>query len=160
MGVPTYGRTWTLETDKNFGLYAPARGPGIAGTYTREKGFLAYYEICEKKWSGHIQNKQGVMGPFAYNDYQWVSYDDENMMKIKGNYIKALGLGGAMVWALDLDDHKNACHRGRYPLLTALNKSLRGSNSERIENSSDGDYNYDKLKKPTNYFKYFNPYMY
>ena len=30
-----------------------------------------------------------------------------------------------MVWALDLDDFKNKCNYGKYPLLTALNQGLR-----------------------------------
>jgi chitinase len=47
------------------------------------------------------------MGPHAYKDRQWVSYDDRAMIKKKSEYVKSLDLGGAMVWALDLDDFRN-----------------------------------------------------
>jgi chitinase len=35
-----------------------------------------------------------------------VSFDDPAMVRHKSQYIKKLGLGGAMVWALDLDDFR------------------------------------------------------
>lgn len=47
------------------------------------------------------------MGPYAYKGDQWVSFDDVDIIKSKVNFIKSLGLGGGMVWAIDLDDFKN-----------------------------------------------------
>ena len=44
------------------------------------------------------------MGPYAYKGDQWVSFDDAGMINHKSNYIKNMNLGGAMIWALDLDD--------------------------------------------------------
>lgn len=38
--------------------------------------------------------------------------------------INKLNLGGGMMWAVDLDDFKNLCGCGKYPLLTALNRGL------------------------------------
>lgn len=47
------------------------------------------------------------MGPYAFKNDQWVSFDDEDIIKRKVNFIKSLGLAGGMVWAVDLDDFKN-----------------------------------------------------
>ncbi len=44
MGFATYGRTFRLSSAVS-GARAPANGPGSAGTYTREAGFLSYYEV-------------------------------------------------------------------------------------------------------------------
>lgn len=45
IGMPTYGRTFTLSNSKKFGVHAPASGGGKEGKYTKESGFLAYYEV-------------------------------------------------------------------------------------------------------------------
>lgn len=45
IGMPTYGRTFTLTNSANFKVNAPASGGGKAGDYTKEGGFLAYYEV-------------------------------------------------------------------------------------------------------------------
>lgn len=66
------------------------------------------------------------MGPYAYLRDQWVSFDDIDMIKHKSEYIKAMGLGGGMIWALDLDDFKNYCTCEEYPLLKTINRVLRG----------------------------------
>lgn len=65
------------------------------------------------------------MGPYAYKGDQWVSFDDQYMIRHKSEYVKAMGLGGAMIWALDLDDFRNLCDCEEYPLLRTINRVLR-----------------------------------
>ena len=45
IGMPTYGRTFTLKDPGYYGIGAKAPRPGAAGKYTRENGFLSYYEV-------------------------------------------------------------------------------------------------------------------
>ena len=45
IGIPTYGRSFTLVDGKNHELGAPASGAGAQGQYTSTPGFLAYYEV-------------------------------------------------------------------------------------------------------------------
>ena len=44
MGVPFYGRSFTLQNRNENGVGAPATA-GKAGKFTREAGFLAFYEV-------------------------------------------------------------------------------------------------------------------
>ena len=50
MGVPLYGRSWTVTGDKT--PPAAGSGAGLAGPYTGEPGSLSYHEICEKVNAG------------------------------------------------------------------------------------------------------------
>ena len=45
IGLATYGRGFDLTDETQTGLGAPSKDACSAGTYTREKGFLAYYEV-------------------------------------------------------------------------------------------------------------------
>ncbi|GIY57406.1 chitotriosidase-1 [Caerostris darwini] len=47
VGIPTYGRSYTLSDAEETEIGSPADGPGEQGEATREKGYLAYYEICQ-----------------------------------------------------------------------------------------------------------------
>lgn len=45
LGIPLYGQSFTLADVSENGLNAPAKGTGSAGEFTRQAGFLAYYEV-------------------------------------------------------------------------------------------------------------------
>ncbi|XP_024589361.1 oviduct-specific glycoprotein-like [Neophocaena asiaeorientalis asiaeorientalis] len=45
MGLPTYGRTFRLLKASKNELWAEAVGPASPGKYTKQAGFLAYYEV-------------------------------------------------------------------------------------------------------------------
>lgn len=53
-----------------------------------------------------VQDPLGTMGPYAYKGNQWVSFDDQDMIRFKSEFVVRNDLGGAMIWALDLDDFK------------------------------------------------------
>ena len=47
MGVPTYGRCFTLDLETETGIYAPSSMAGRPGPYTEESGILGYNEVSE-----------------------------------------------------------------------------------------------------------------
>ncbi|VFV31445.1 oviduct-specific glycoprotein precursor [Lynx pardinus] len=125
MGLPTYGRTFNLLKASNNGLQAEAKGVALSGKYTKQDGFLAYYEICSfvqkatKRWIDY----QHV--PYAYKGNVWVGYDDVLSFSHKARFIKGENFGGAMVWTLDLDDVKGTfCGTGPFPLVSKLRSFL------------------------------------
>lgn len=135
LGIPTYGRSYTLFNPLATDLGSPADGPGEQGDSTREKGYLAYYEICEyvknDDWNT-VQPSPKAMGPYAFKGNQWVSYDDIGIIKKKAQYVNDKGLGGIMFWAIDNDDFRGNCHGRAYPLIEAgkeaMVKGIKGSN--------------------------------
>ncbi|XP_066157317.1 probable chitinase 10 [Euwallacea fornicatus] len=163
MGMPLYGQSFSLADTKDNGLNAPTYGGGEAGEDTRARGFLAYYEICtniiKKEWRV-VRDRLGRIGPYAHLRDQWVSFDDIGMIRHKSEYIKAMGLGGGMVWALDLDDFKNECGCEEYPLLRTINRVLRsyavpdpkcvlGKGQEKPISSTEKPPNWTMSQKPS-----------
>lgn len=47
LGIPTYGRSYTLLNSEATEIGSPTDGPGEQGDATREKGYLAYYEVTQ-----------------------------------------------------------------------------------------------------------------
>lgn len=47
VGLPTYGRTFTLPSGNLTDIGAPALKGGNPGPYTKEVGFLSFFEICD-----------------------------------------------------------------------------------------------------------------
>lgn len=45
IGMALYGRSFTLKDPNVNDVGAPVRGAGQRGRYTREKGFISYYEV-------------------------------------------------------------------------------------------------------------------
>uniref|UniRef100_A0A2K5ESP5 Chitotriosidase-1 n=1 Tax=Aotus nancymaae TaxID=37293 RepID=A0A2K5ESP5_AOTNA len=124
LGMPTYGRSFTLASSSDTRVGAPVTGSGTPGPFTKEGGMLAYYEVCS--WKGATKQRiQDQKVPYIFRDNQWVGFDDAESFKAKVSYLKQKGLGGAMVWALDLDDFAGfSCNQGQYPLTQTLRREL------------------------------------
>ncbi|KAL8597656.1 hypothetical protein ACOMHN_031591 [Nucella lapillus] len=123
LGVPLYGRTFTLASTDHHQVGDPAPKGGQAGQFTREAGFLSYYEVCKMKQEG---GQQGFIEdqrvPYLYHEGQWVGYDSPESLREKVRYVKQNGFGGVMVWALPLDDFSGShCGQGPFPLMHAIN---------------------------------------
>ncbi|KAL6081440.1 hypothetical protein STEG23_030012 [Scotinomys teguina] len=125
MGFPAYGRTFQLLEESKNGLWAASTGPASPGDYTKQAGFLAYFEVCsfiqraEKHWIDY----QYV--PYAYKGKEWVAYDDTISFSYKATFVKKEHFGGAMVWTLDMDDVRGLfCGNGPFPLVHILNELL------------------------------------
>ena len=98
---------------------------GTVGNFTDEAGFLSYLEICLLKAEGGWTESEDSDGnPYMVKGDQWVGYDSPANVRRKMEYVKKRGLGGAMIWAVDLDDYLGLCG-SRWPLLSVMNRELR-----------------------------------
>lgn len=100
LGMPLYGRSYGGAD----GLYAEYKCVG-EGT-TNEVGFRFFSDIKNNLLSIYIRfwDEKGQV-PYLYHPQsrQFITYDDEESLEIKCQYIKDHHLGGAMVWELGLD---------------------------------------------------------
>lgn len=123
--MPTYGRSFTLASETQNGLNAPAYERGLPGPYTKEPGSLGYNEICEAlahQGGWNIVFDPNHMVPYAWKGNQWIGYDDIESIKLKTKLASVMNLGGAMVWSIETDDFKGTCHGQRHPLIRAINR--------------------------------------
>ncbi|GAB1598637.1 acidic mammalian chitinase-like isoform X1, partial [Argonauta hians] len=128
VGIPLYGRTFTLSNRNYHGVGAQVSDEGKAGIYSRTKGFLAYYEICHFLNTGATMEWDNIQKvPYAYKDDQWVSFENTNSIKIKAEWIKNYGFGGVMIWSLDLDDFAGMCGGEKNPLINTVIRVLNNS---------------------------------
>lgn len=126
LGMPAYGRSYGHVNLSRFfkNIRNSSSGYGKPGMFTKQPGILAYYEILEllKDKQYHQAWDKVASTPYLYNfnTKEWISYDDPKSVGLKVDYVKKMGLGGAMLWALPLDDFKNG-----YPLLKTINDKLK-----------------------------------
>ena len=97
-GVPFYGRGWRgIESPTVGSTGTGALQVGgytiIAETFLKNPGYVRYWDDVAKV-------------PWLYNagTKEWISYEDPQSMRLKGEYIAAQNLGGAMFWELSHDD--------------------------------------------------------
>ncbi|XP_052893340.1 chitotriosidase-1 [Anopheles moucheti] len=128
LGIPLYGRSFTLANAANSQTGAATVGGGTAGPYTREPGVMGYNEFCEKlqteSWDLRWSEEQ--QAPYAVRNNQWLGYDDLRSVQLKIKYLLDLGLGGAMVWSLETDDFRGLCGGGKYPLMHEIHSLVNG----------------------------------
>ncbi len=122
LGMATYGRSFAAAESATVG--ANAKGNGPKGRCTDAPGMLSYFEIKEMVDAGKLKTSwdDNALVPYGYDSASrlWVSYDDERSFAKKMDFIDQKGLGGAMFWALDMDDYKNG-----FPLVSSVAKRYK-----------------------------------
>nr|XP_048299352.1 acidic mammalian chitinase-like [Myodes glareolus] len=126
VGFPEYGHNFLLRNPSNNGIGAPTSGAGPAGPYTGGAGLLAYYEICTFLKNGATEAWDAPQEvPYAYKSNEWIGYDNIRSFDVKVQWLKQNNFGGAMIWAIDLDDFTGSfCNQGKFPLTSTLSKAL------------------------------------
>ncbi|XP_059056229.1 chitinase-3-like protein 1 [Achroia grisella] len=138
LGLPLYGRTFTLANANVNSVRAPSVGPGIGGPFTVTSGFMGYNEYCilhqTQPWDVRYDSLAKV--PYAIQGRNWLSFDNADSLTTKVEYALDLNLAGVMVWSIDTDDRHGVCGDGELPLLRAINKALASAEDITPENTS------------------------
>ncbi|KAH9388348.1 Cht9p [Tyrophagus putrescentiae] len=136
MGVPFYGRAWSMEDPSKHALRDSAKGKSPPGFITGEEGVLGYNELCQmfrnasQTWITHYD--EYYEAPYAYNGQLWVGYDDLKSLSCKLAFLKSLDVSGAMVWSLENDDFKERCGP-KNVLLTKVWDMINGAEKHSME---------------------------
>ncbi|XP_014671919.1 PREDICTED: probable chitinase 3 [Priapulus caudatus] len=137
VGIPSYGRCFVLPDYADPTTIGQNFTSGCnANYYTKEIGFLSYYEVCE-----HIDSVAADQlywddeqkASFLNKTPEWISYDNEQSVREKVTFLKERRLAGAMLWTLDFDDYTGKfCGAGDYPLLRTIDAELQKPDPDEI----------------------------
>jgi len=150
MGIHTESKGWILEAPNNdsmSGIYCPAPEGSPNMTYSRQTGWLNYYEVLQfwhnetiedPRWSDLTPGKDSwtiydkendnwdgcYLSPYMYQGRYWVSYDDEDSVDVKVRYANHYDLLGAFVWEVDTDNFMGLYGKKPYNILEAINDAV------------------------------------
>ncbi|QTE22205.1 glycoside hydrolase family 18 protein [Polaribacter cellanae] len=112
MGIPFYGRQWSKVSLNKDGLYQTAMTTGV---------IVPYWDIIKKIKSGNFKKgyDNSAKASYLWNaiDSVFISWETPKEIKLKTEFIKEKGLGGAMFWEYSLDKDQE--------LLNALSKNMK-----------------------------------
>ena len=99
LGIPFYGHGWTNVPNVHHGLFqsSPTMQAAVLGGGTANYNQLTSLKLT-RYWDPLSQTA------WYYDGTNFWSFDDPASISIKMDYVKILGLGGAMIWSLDGDD--------------------------------------------------------
>ncbi|KAJ7220596.1 glycoside hydrolase superfamily [Mycena pura] len=109
LGIGFYGRSFELSDPTCTTPGCHFSGPAPGGACTQADGILSFSEIEQILSQSTVQpvyDQAAQVKYLVYNDNDWISYDDAETLTAKVNFAKGAGLGGLMVWAVDLDNFK------------------------------------------------------
>ncbi|MBS1761071.1 MAG: glycoside hydrolase family 18 protein [Bacteroidetes bacterium] len=94
IGIGFYGKGKIVASTDNNGLYAKAVKPIFGGGYTYLKDSLVNQKGYVRYWD------DGAKAPYLFNADKkiFITYDDEESVKAKCNYVRKHKLAGAMFW--------------------------------------------------------------
>ena len=107
VGVPFYGRTFGGVAPDRDGLLQPAMGAAPADVTA---GGMDYKAIVAKQFEtkGFTRHWDAVAQvPWLYNPSTgaWITYDDEQSIRAKTDFVRERALGGVMIWQIAGDDN-------------------------------------------------------
>ena len=96
LGVPFYGRAWSVSSDEARGLYQPGRVPAqkidtsYASLAADGEGKAGFERVWDEK----------AQAPFLWNPEKrlFVSYEDPQSLRAKCRYVREQELAGVMFW--------------------------------------------------------------
>lgn len=136
MGVAWYGRTFVTKDKPE--LYGPHVGKVDDKTFAVDEGSPQYFNILyqmnkfEKKWDDKAQ----VPYLIGKNLNTFVSYDDEESIKLKAEYVVKNNMAGVIIWDATGDYVETAPGSGRIkstPLVNKLNEVLKPCPTKKIK---------------------------
>lgn len=107
LGLGFYGRSFQLVDPSCSQPGCVYKGGASPGPCTNNAGTLSYSEIMDiidEHSLTPYHDEEAAVKYITWGGDQWVSYDDFDTFQQKIDFANGLGLGGLLIWAIDLDN--------------------------------------------------------
>ncbi|HEU0012851.1 MAG TPA: glycosyl hydrolase family 18 protein [Longimicrobium sp.] len=125
MGLGMYGSCWKGAYQPRAAQSSTTSKVGDDNNMTYAKIMASYYDGSARRWDAAAGvpylTFSAPRGPLACN---YVSYEDEQSIAAKGEYARATGLGGTIVWTIAGGHLPTAPLGSRDPLLRAAHQAF------------------------------------
>ncbi|RDW92951.1 uncharacterized protein DSM5745_00273 [Aspergillus mulundensis] len=153
LGIGFYGRSYQLADPACSQPGCLFKGGGSAGPCTGQSGILSYAEIMDIIHENNLDPVHDELNAVKYitwNQDQWVSFDDQDTIQAKIEFANSKGLGGLLIWAVDLDTPQlNALAGVIYPKKLGF-RGEKAKGADNWEELSEGEcYASECSKNPT-----------
>ncbi|KAF4465912.1 glycoside hydrolase [Fusarium albosuccineum] len=104
LGIPLYGRGYTLSDSSCKTAGCAASGPSEEGSCVKDPTGVMVSSDIKKAISDNkatVELDSTAMQKYATWDDQWIGYDDADTLALKLGWADGKCLGGAVFWALD-----------------------------------------------------------
>ncbi|KAI3811288.1 hypothetical protein L1987_21009 [Smallanthus sonchifolius] len=115
MGLPLYGRTWTLQDPTVDGIGAPAVGLGPGND-----GAMLYSEVLEfnAQNNAKVVFDEPTVSYYSVVGTSWIGYDDVESVKLKIEFAQSLSIGGYFFWTVVGDQEWRISQLGTHSILS------------------------------------------
>nr|XP_027197976.1 acidic mammalian chitinase-like isoform X1 [Dermatophagoides pteronyssinus] len=102
VGIPTYGKRYTL-------FHSKINYPGAMAISGGND--MIYSEVCEfLKRKNTVEKYDSIAhSPYAYNEREWISFENQQSASQKAKWIRMKNFGGLMIFSLNADDYRQQC---------------------------------------------------
>ncbi|KAH8588883.1 hypothetical protein B0O99DRAFT_664813 [Bisporella sp. PMI_857] len=142
LGLGFYGRSFQLANPACNTPGCLFKGGAAPGPCTANTGTLSYNEIMQVIEENNIMpyyDKENEVKYITWKGDQWISFDDQETFQAKIKFANNLGLGGLLIWAVDLDTPQlDALSGVIYPKRLG-EIGAEASTVDRYKDASEGD---------------------
>jgi chitinase len=123
-GVGAYGHCWNGPTAPNQSLSGATEWGGD-NTLPYTLIMSSYYNSSLHKWDTAAEASYlSSSTPFGAHNCTYLTYEDVQSVTAKGQYVKAQGMGGIMMWTISQQFMSGAAAGEQNPLITAAYNGL------------------------------------
>jgi len=141
--VTAKGSAFKLKNATEHGMGAPSIEGAVPSSFGEDPKFNEYCNKVQPKGEWVREWDEGMKVPYMYKGDEWLSYEDEESVKAKVDYVEKQGLAGVAVNNLAYDDFDGRCNLpNRFPIVRLVKKKMKNAEGCKESGSASSTQSY------------------